>query len=107
MIRGIVKGEDPGAVEAVGRRIRREILLNLLRDPCKDLRGTPTGNMAILKIEDLTKAFRDVKALDNVSFEFDIGILSILGPSGCGKTTLLRCITGLKEKGVKSLDVQS
>jgi ABC-type Fe3+/spermidine/putrescine transport system ATPase subunit len=63
--------------------------------------------MAILKIEGLTKAFRDVKALDNVSFEFDKGILSILGPSGCGKTTVLRCITGLKEKGVKSLDVQS
>ncbi|MBI2349037.1 MAG: ABC transporter ATP-binding protein, partial [Deltaproteobacteria bacterium] len=52
--------------------------------------------MAILKVQGLTKAFRDLKALDNVSFEFDKGILSLLGPSGCGKTTLLRCVAGLE-----------
>ncbi|MBI4489868.1 MAG: ABC transporter ATP-binding protein [Deltaproteobacteria bacterium] len=52
--------------------------------------------MAILRVEGLTKAFKDLKALDNVSFEFEKGILSILGPSGCGKTTLLRCIAGLE-----------
>jgi len=52
--------------------------------------------MAILKIENLSKAYRDVKALDHVSFEFSKGILSVLGPSGCGKTTLLRCIAGLE-----------
>ncbi len=52
--------------------------------------------MAILKVQGLTKAFRDLKALDNVSFEFNKGILSLLGPSGCGKTTLLRCIAGLE-----------
>ena len=52
--------------------------------------------MAILKVEGLCKTFKDVKALDNVSFEFDNGILSFLGPSGCGKTTLLRSIAGLE-----------
>jgi ABC-type Fe3+/spermidine/putrescine transport system ATPase subunit len=52
--------------------------------------------MAILKVEGLTKTYKDVKALDNVSFEFDKGILSFLGPSGCGKTTLLRSIAGLE-----------
>ena len=52
--------------------------------------------MAILKIEGVTKHFKDLKALDNVSFEFDKGILSFLGPSGCGKTTLLRSIAGLE-----------
>jgi iron(III) transport system ATP-binding protein len=52
--------------------------------------------MAILKVEGLIKAFKDVKALDNVSFEFEKGILSFLGPSGCGKTTLLRSIAGLE-----------
>src|SRR6516162_3158602 len=52
--------------------------------------------MAILKVEGLIKAFKDVKALDNVSFEFNKGIISFLGPSGCGKTTLLRSIAGLE-----------
>jgi ABC-type Fe3+/spermidine/putrescine transport system ATPase subunit len=52
--------------------------------------------MAILRVEGLVKTFKDTKALDNVSFEFSAGILSVLGPSGCGKTTLLRCIAGLE-----------
>ncbi|MEW6671819.1 MAG: ABC transporter ATP-binding protein [Thermodesulfobacteriota bacterium] len=52
--------------------------------------------MAIIKVEGLTKNFKGLKALDNVSFEFSGGILSFLGPSGCGKTTLLRCIAGLE-----------
>jgi ABC-type Fe3+/spermidine/putrescine transport system ATPase subunit len=52
--------------------------------------------MSILKVEKLTKFYKDVKALDSVSFEFETGILSFLGPSGCGKTTLLRCIAGLE-----------
>ena len=52
--------------------------------------------MAILKVEGLIKTFKDVHALDNVSFEFAKGILSFLGPSGCGKTTLLRSIAGLE-----------
>jgi len=52
--------------------------------------------MAILKVESLSKMYKDVKALDNVTFEFDKGILSFLGPSGCGKTTLLRSIAGLE-----------
>ena len=52
--------------------------------------------MAILKVEGVTKLYKDLRALDNVSFEFDTGILSFLGPSGCGKTTLLRSIAGLE-----------
>jgi ABC-type Fe3+/spermidine/putrescine transport system ATPase subunit len=52
--------------------------------------------MAILKVQGLTKFYKDLKALDNVSFEFEKGILSFLGPSGCGKTTLLRSIAGLE-----------
>jgi iron(III) transport system ATP-binding protein len=52
--------------------------------------------MAILKVRGLIKTFKDVHALDNVSFEFEKGILSFLGPSGCGKTTLLRSIAGLE-----------
>jgi ABC-type Fe3+/spermidine/putrescine transport system ATPase subunit len=52
--------------------------------------------MSIIKAEGVSKFYKDVKALDNVSFEFEKGILSFLGPSGCGKTTLLRTIAGLE-----------
>ena len=52
--------------------------------------------MPILKVEGVSKIFKDVKALDDISFEFDHGIISFLGPSGCGKTTLLRSIAGLE-----------
>jgi len=52
--------------------------------------------MAILKVQGLIKEFKEVRALDSVSFEFEKGILSFLGPSGCGKTTLLRTIAGLE-----------
>jgi ABC-type Fe3+/spermidine/putrescine transport system ATPase subunit len=61
--------------------------------------------MSILKVESLSKTFKDVKALDNVSFQFEKGILSFLGPSGCGKTTLLRSIAGLEIPDAGSISI--
>jgi ABC-type Fe3+/spermidine/putrescine transport system ATPase subunit len=61
--------------------------------------------MSILKVEGLSKTFKDVKALDNVSFQFEKGILSFLGPSGCGKTTLLRSIAGLEIPDAGSISI--
>ena len=61
--------------------------------------------MAILKVEGVTKLYKDLKALDNVSFEFEKGILSFLGPSGCGKTTLLRSIAGLEIPDAGSISI--
>lgn len=46
--------------------------------------------MAILSINNLTKNYRSVKALDNVSFSVPSKtVFGILGPNGSGKTTLL------------------
>ena len=46
--------------------------------------------MAILQINNLTKNYRSVKALDNVSFSVPSKtVFGILGPNGSGKTTLL------------------
>jgi iron(III) transport system ATP-binding protein len=61
--------------------------------------------MSILKVEGVTKLFKDVKELDNVSFEFEKGILAFLGPSGCGKTTLLRSIAGLEVPDSGSISI--
>jgi lantibiotic transport system ATP-binding protein len=46
--------------------------------------------MAVLRIDNLTKNYRKVKALNNVSFEVPPKtVFGILGPNGSGKTTLL------------------
>ncbi|MDE7420402.1 MAG: ATP-binding cassette domain-containing protein [Muribaculaceae bacterium] len=52
--------------------------------------------MNILEVENLTKCFGSLRALDNVSFGIQEGsICGILGPNGAGKTTLLRIINGI------------
>ncbi|MEM5775507.1 MAG: ATP-binding cassette domain-containing protein, partial [Anaerolineaceae bacterium] len=49
-------------------------------------------------INNLTKRFGDIAAVNQVSLTIDPGsFLTLLGPSGCGKTTLLRCISGLED----------
>ncbi len=45
----------------------------------------------------VTKAFGNVKAVRDVSFQIQSGeLVTLLGPSGCGKTTTLRLIAGLE-----------
>lgn len=48
-----------------------------------------------IKIENITKEFEGVKAVDDFSIEIEKGeLVSLLGPSGCGKTTTLRMLGG-------------
>lgn len=50
----------------------------------------------IIEIENLTKEYKKVKAVDKLSFEVREGeILGLLGPNGCGKSTTINCILSL------------
>ena len=51
----------------------------------------------MIRLEGVTKRFRDVAAVDGASLCVDRGeVVALLGPSGCGKTTLLRLIAGFE-----------
>ena len=52
----------------------------------------------ILQVNQVTKTFGGIFALNDVSFDLHQGeILGIIGPNGSGKTTLVNCITGFIE----------
>ncbi len=54
--------------------------------------------MLMIKVVQLSKAFGEVKAVDNISFEVKEGEnLVLLGTSGCGKTTTLKMVNRLIE----------
>jgi len=54
--------------------------------------------MANVVLKDLTKLFKNVVAVKDMSLEIeDKEFLVLVGPSGCGKTTALRMVAGLEE----------
>lgn len=55
-------------------------------------------NQPEIVIENLTKKFEDVTALDSLSLEIEKGeLFGLLGPNGAGKTTLIKVLCGLLE----------
>lgn len=70
----------------------RDKLIILLEFLCKHIsKGELT--MVLLDVKNVSKRYKDTKALSNVNFSVKEGeFISIIGPSGAGKSTLLRCI---------------
>lgn len=55
--------------------------------------------MSNIRLENITKRFKDVVALNDVSFSIKDGeFFVLLGPTGAGKTTTLRVIAGLEKQ---------
>jgi branched-chain amino acid transport system ATP-binding protein len=53
------------------------------------------SNQPILQVQDATKSFGGIMAVNGVSLDVREGeILGIIGPNGSGKTTLINCVTG-------------
>ena len=62
-----------------------------------------------IRIQNISKKYGKLLAVDNVSFDLEKGeLFSLLGPSGCGKTTLLRILAGfeLTTEGYVEIDGQ-
>ncbi|MDD2396981.1 MAG: ABC transporter ATP-binding protein [Tissierellia bacterium] len=52
--------------------------------------------MSVLSLNNLTKQFGGLTAVDNVTFDIEKGeIFGLIGPNGAGKTTIFNLITGI------------
>jgi len=65
----------------------------------------------VVSVANMTKSFRDVRALNGLDLKVKSGIFGLIGPNGAGKTTLLRILLGLirPDKGegrVLGLDIR-
>ena len=59
---------------------------------------TGAGENAVIRIDNVRKYFRDVRAVDGIDLTISSGeFLALLGPNGAGKTTLIEMIEGLQE----------
>ena len=62
--------------------------------------------MTAVEVEDLSKSYRSVRALDGVSLTVREGeIFGLVGPNGAGKTTTLRVLATLLEPTTGSVEV--
>jgi ABC-2 type transport system ATP-binding protein len=61
---------------------------------------------AVVKVENLRKAYGSVVAVDGVSFEvYEREIFGMVGPNGAGKTTTIECVEGLRKLDGGSIQV--
>jgi ABC-2 type transport system ATP-binding protein len=50
---------------------------------------------SLISLNQITKSFKSIRALDGVDLEVPSGITGLLGPNGAGKSTLIKLLLGL------------
>lgn len=54
------------------------------------------GRDVVLRVENVSAAYGEVRVVDDVSFEVAAGdVIGVIGPNGAGKTSLFDCLSGL------------
>ncbi|WP_115719610.1 ABC transporter ATP-binding protein [Gallaecimonas mangrovi] len=62
----------------------------------------------MIQVENLTRRYGELTAVDNVSFHIPRGeVVGLLGHNGAGKTTIMKMITGFLEPTAGSIDVDN
>jgi ABC-2 type transport system ATP-binding protein len=60
----------------------------------------------MLEVRDLVKEYKNLRAVDGLSFTIQPGeIVGLLGPNGAGKTTALRCVAGILRPTAGSISI--
>jgi ABC-2 type transport system ATP-binding protein len=63
-------------------------------DPAPAIAGTPGGAAPVVVVDQLTRRFGAVIAVDHVSFAIGSGeTFALIGPNGAGKSTLMKMLT--------------
>jgi len=71
--------------------------------------ATTASSNPLLEVQHLTKSYRAVTALSDVSFAVGRGeVVGLIGPNGAGKTTLFECLAGLlpRDSGVVTAEAR-
>ena len=64
--------------------------------PLEETEGGAIDSSSIIRVKNLTKNYKDLKAVNNVSFNVRKGeVFGFLGPNGAGKTTTIKSILDL------------
>lgn len=79
-------------MESEGQRLIARALLSLRRLTA----GHGFASMdTLVELENVTKDYGRLRALDGVSLKIESGVTGLLGPNGAGKTTLIKVFLGL------------
>lgn len=66
-----------------------------------------SSSQAILSVERLCKSYRDLRAVDEVTFQIAPGeIVGLVGPNGAGKTTTINMILGVLEPTAGRIEIE-
>ena len=72
----------------------------------KALNGGKYMNEVIVSMNNISKTFPGVKALDNVHFELRSGeVMALLGENGAGKSTLMKILSGVYTRDGGTMEI--